>query len=136
MLHTEFYDRHLLPPRFSSLRIIDTESPTNRITMKSLKPHPLPPFNEPQPEQAFLAKHYDENAKRGDRDARTAARLPSEVPGQLATGVVGPMGGGFLPNVERALSEMEGSLLPGGDRKAARRVRLPCLRSFLLVCIF
>jgi dynein light intermediate chain 1, cytosolic len=29
---------------------------------------PLPPFNNPTPEQAFLAKNYDENARRADRD--------------------------------------------------------------------
>ena len=74
------------------------------------------------PEQAFLAKHYDENAKKGDQNTRAAVRMPGDIAGQLTTGIVGPMGGGFLPNVERALSEMEGGLLPGADRKPPRRV--------------
>jgi len=71
------------------------------------KPPPLPPFNNPTPEQAFLAKNYDENAKKPDRDPRGAFRNPTELSG--AAGIVGPLGSSSfnLPNVERALTEME-----------------------------
>ncbi|EJD01545.1 uncharacterized protein FOMMEDRAFT_126556 [Fomitiporia mediterranea MF3/22] len=93
---------------------------------RGIKPHPLPPFNEPMPEQAFLAKNYDENAKKGDRDPRAAFRNQNEMPGQIAAGIVGPMGSSSfnLPNVEKALTEMEGGFATagagvgaGGDRK-------------------
>ncbi|KAL4264358.1 dynein light intermediate chain family protein [Pleurotus pulmonarius] len=78
------------------------------------KPTPLPPFNNPMPEQTFLAKHYDENAKRADRDPRGAFRNPADMAG-AATGIVGPMGTSSfdLPAVDRALSEMELSSAPG-----------------------
>ena len=80
------------------------------------------------PEQAFLAKNYDENAKKGDRDPRAAFRPQNELPGHIAAGIVGPMGQSSfnLPNVEKALTEMEGGLTmsgTGGDRKYTRRVR-------------
>jgi dynein light intermediate chain 1 len=67
----------------------------------------LPPFNSPTPEQAFLAKNYDENAKKPDRDPRGAFRNPAELTG--AAGIVGPLGSSSfnLPNVERALTDME-----------------------------
>ncbi|KAI6166245.1 dynein light intermediate chain-domain-containing protein [Pisolithus thermaeus] len=73
------------------------------------KPPPLPLFNAPMAEQAFLAKHYDENAKKPDRDPRGAFRNPAE---SATAGIVGPMGSSSfsLPNVERALSEMEASM--------------------------
>ena len=65
------------------------------------------------PEQVFLAKNYDENSKKGDRDPRGAFRNPME---NAAAGVVGPMGSSSfnLPNVERALTEMEG-MVGGGS---------------------
>jgi dynein light intermediate chain 1 len=54
------------------------------------------------PEQAFLAKHYDENARKPD------SRMSSGNPADLA-GVVGPLQSSSfsLPNVDRALSDME-----------------------------
>jgi len=66
------------------------------------------------PEQAFLAKNYDENAKKPDRDPRGAFRNPTNL--GAAAGIVGPLGSSSfnLPNVERALSEMEGSGVVGG----------------------
>jgi len=72
------------------------------------KPPPLPPFNNPTPEQAFLARNYDENSKKSDRDPRGAFRNPQDFAG-AAAGIVGPLGSSSfnLPNVERALSEME-----------------------------
>ncbi|KAH9833682.1 dynein light intermediate chain-domain-containing protein [Rhodofomes roseus] len=95
------------------------------------KPPPLPPFNNPTPEQAFLARNYDENSKKPDRDPRGAFRNPNE---NIAAGIVGPMGSSSftLPNVERALTEMEGivgggssslgmSTAPDGGRKHASR---------------
>ncbi|KAI5993622.1 dynein light intermediate chain-domain-containing protein [Pisolithus albus] len=83
------------------------------------KPPPLPPFNAPMAEQAFLAKHYDENAKKPDRDPRGAFRNPTE---SATAGIVGPMGSSSfsLPNVERALSEMEASM--GGSSSLSTSV--------------
>lgn len=77
-------------------------------TNLSAKPPPLPPFNNPTPEQAFLAKNYDENSKKSDRDPRGAFRNPQDF-ASAAAGIVGPLGSSSfsLPNVERALSEME-----------------------------
>ena len=71
----------------------------------------MPPFNNPVPEQAFLAKNYDENSKKSDRDPRGAFRNPAEYAGASA-GIVGPLGSSSfnLPNVERALSEMESGI--------------------------
>jgi dynein light intermediate chain 1 len=73
----------------------------------------LPPFNNPVPEQAFLAKNYDENSKKSDRDPRGAFRNPAEFAGASA-GIVGPLGSSSfnLPNVERALSELESGIGP------------------------
>ena len=78
-----------------------------------LQPPPLPPFNNPVPEQAFLAKNYDENSKKSDRDPRGAFRNPTDFAGASA-GIVGPLGSSSfnLPNVERALSEMESGIGP------------------------
>ncbi|KAI6024519.1 dynein light intermediate chain-domain-containing protein [Pisolithus marmoratus] len=42
------------------------------------KPPPLPPFNAPMADKAFLAKHYDENCQKPDRDPRGAFRNPAE----------------------------------------------------------
>jgi len=77
------------------------------------EPPPLPPFNNPVPEQAFLAKNYDENSKKSDRDPRGAFRNPTDFAGASA-GIVGPLGSSSfnLPNVERALSEMESGIGP------------------------
>ncbi|TBU33085.1 dynein light intermediate chain [Dichomitus squalens] len=78
----------------------------------SRKPPPLPPLNNPTPEQVFLAKNYDENAKNPNRDPRGAFRNPNET---ASAGIVGPMGSSSftLPNVERALTEMESSAAAG-----------------------
>ena len=72
------------------------------------QPPPLAPFNNHVPEQAFLAKFYDESSKKSDRDPRGAFRNPTDFTG-AADGIVGPLGSSSfnLPNVERALSEME-----------------------------
>lgn len=75
-----------------------------------MQPHALPPFINPTPEQIFLAKHYDEKAKRTDPqdDPRRAFNNPLET---ATAGVVGPMSASSLhaPNVDRALAEMENS---------------------------
>lgn len=96
------------------------------------QPAPLPPFNEPVPEQTFLAKNYDENAKKPDRDPRGAFKNPTEV-GAGKAGVVGPMGSSSfnLPNVERALVEMEGGSILGEPRKASRRVSRQPMLNFI-----
>ncbi|KAJ6515451.1 dynein light intermediate chain-domain-containing protein [Mycena sanguinolenta] len=76
---------------------------------QGVKPPALPPLNNPTPEQAFLAKNYDENAKKPDRDPRAAFR-DSADPTRATAGLVGPLGGmpSFdLPTVDRVLSEME-----------------------------
>ncbi|KAG7097328.1 hypothetical protein E1B28_004687 [Marasmius oreades] len=87
------------------------------------KPSELPPFNSPVPEQQFLAKNYDENSKKADRDPRGAFRNPADL--ENAAGVVGPLGSSSfnLPNVERVLSEMEsgvGGAGLGDSRKGGR----------------
>ncbi|KAJ7797310.1 dynein light intermediate chain-domain-containing protein [Mycena olivaceomarginata] len=77
---------------------------------QGVKPPPLPPLNNPTPEQAFLAKNYDENAKKPDRDPRGAFRDPADHTRAAAAGLVGPLGGmpSFdLPTVDRVLAEME-----------------------------
>ncbi|TCD69233.1 hypothetical protein EIP91_008336 [Steccherinum ochraceum] len=81
------------------------EEPGAKKMFASLPP-PLPPFNNPTPEQVFLAKNYDENARRTDRDPRGAFKNPVET---SAAGIVGPMGSSSfnLPNVEKALTDME-----------------------------
>lgn len=88
----------------------------------SYQPTPLPPFNNPTPEQAFLAKNYDENAKKPDRDPRGAFRNPADLTA-AAAGIVGPLGSSSfnLPNVERALTEMEVGI--GGGPAAADPAR-------------
>ena len=55
-----------------------------------------------------LPKIYDESSKKSDRDPRGAFRNPTDFTG-AADGIVGPLGSSSfnLPNVERALSEME-----------------------------
>jgi dynein light intermediate chain 1, cytosolic len=80
------------------------------------------------PEQAFLSKNYDENAKKPDRDPRGAFRNPADLAG-AAAGLIGPLGSSSfnLPNVERALAEMEvgtGGAAIGSSASgdAARRV--------------
>lgn len=64
-------------------------------------------------EQAFLAKHYDENSKKPDRDPRGAFRNPAET---ATAGIVGPLGSSSfnLPNVEKALADMESGVGGGG----------------------
>ncbi|KIY73831.1 DLIC-domain-containing protein [Cylindrobasidium torrendii FP15055 ss-10] len=89
------------------------------------KPPALPAFNNPVPEQTFLAKNYDENAKKSDRDPRGAFRNPADL--ETSAGIVGPLGNGTfsLPNVVRALSEMEMAGAPAAQSttttEAARR---------------
>ncbi|KAJ6616281.1 dynein light intermediate chain-domain-containing protein [Mycena sp. CBHHK59/15] len=75
---------------------------------QGIKPPPLPPLNNPTLEQAFLAKNYDENAKKPDRDPRGAFRDPADAT-RAAAGLVGPLGipSFDLPTVDRVLSEME-----------------------------
>lgn len=69
-------------------------------------------------EQGFLAKHYDENSKKPDRDPRGAFRNPAET---ATAGIVGPLGSSSfnLPNVEKALAEMESGLGGSGALNAS-----------------
>ncbi|KAG9317814.1 dynein light intermediate chain-domain-containing protein [Chiua virens] len=82
------------------------------------KAPPLPPFNAPMAEQAFLAKHYDENSKKPDRDPRGAFRNPTDT---ATAGIVGPLGSSSfsLPNVEKALADMESGLGGSGALNAS-----------------
>jgi dynein light intermediate chain 1 len=77
------------------------------------------------PEQTFLAKNYDENAKKPHQDPRGAFRNPADLT-SAAAGIVGPLSSSSfsLPNVERALSEMEvgASLNSSVSGDATRRV--------------
>ncbi|KAG6841846.1 hypothetical protein C0991_006253 [Blastosporella zonata] len=100
------------------------------------KPPPLPPFNNPTPEQTFLSKNYDENAKKPDRDPRGAFRNPTDLTSASA-GIVGPLGSSSfnLPNVDRALTEMEvgiagapGAGPPSDSSKRASRNIVPAGR--------
>ena len=74
------------------------------------------------PEQTFLGRHYDENAKKSDRDPRGAFRNPADA----SAGIVGPLGSSSfsLPNVEKALSEMESSTPPIPASSCARAVAI------------
>lgn len=74
----------------------------------------------PTPEQVFLARHYDENAKKPDRDPRGAFRNPTEG-GPATAGIVGPLGSSSftLPNVERALTDMEQGSSANASQPAA-----------------
>lgn len=111
----------------------------------------MPPLINPTPEQAFLARNYDENAKKPDRDPRGAFRSPTDMPGVATAGVVGPLGSSSfnLPHVEKALADMEvgigtnsnpstnaapdaarrASVRPAGGRPSAVGVSLPAGRS-------
>ncbi|KAJ7724865.1 dynein light intermediate chain-domain-containing protein [Mycena metata] len=75
---------------------------------QGVKPPSLPPLNNPTPEQVFLSKNYDENAKKPDRDPRGAFRDPTNS-ARAGAGLVGPLGAPSfdLPTVDRVLSEME-----------------------------
>jgi len=93
----------------------------------------LPTLILPIPEQVFLKEHWDENAKRTDKDPRNTFRDPDAIPGVGgSSGVVGPMGSiSFqMPAVERVLGVMEQDL--GGNTDVRRNVpprREPGLRS-------
>ncbi|KAF7332396.1 Cytoplasmic dynein 1 light intermediate chain 1 [Mycena kentingensis (nom. inval.)] len=89
---------------------------------QSARPPQPPQFNSPMPEQVFLAKNYDENAKKPDRDPRGAFRDPAD-PSRAAAGIVGPLGipSYDLPTVDRVLSEMETGI--GGAPSATATTR-------------
>ncbi|KAN0140389.1 hypothetical protein V8E53_001598 [Lactarius tabidus] len=81
------------------------------------KPTPLLTLNKPTPEQAFLAKNYDENAQSADRDPRgNFFCTPTDAS-------AGPLRSSSfpLPTVERALAETEGrstgATLGGPERR-------------------
>ena len=63
------------------------------------------------PEQAFLARNYVENSKKGEKDPRGAFRSLTDS-GVHESGIVGPLRSSSfsLPSVERALVEMEGGI--------------------------
>ncbi|KZP20124.1 hypothetical protein FIBSPDRAFT_542861 [Athelia psychrophila] len=75
------------------------------------RPPPLPPISNPTPEQAFLAKNYDENSKKPNQDPRNAFKDPMA---NAAAGLVGPLESSSfnLPSVDRALTEMEAGVAP------------------------
>ncbi|KAI0311026.1 dynein light intermediate chain-domain-containing protein [Amylostereum chailletii] len=93
---------------------------TALVPDQGAKPPTLPPFNNPTPEQAFLAKNYDENSRRADKDPRGIFRQQNETP---SAGIVGPLGIPSLamPNVEKALTEMEGGLNFSSSLLGAKR---------------
>ncbi|KAJ7639320.1 dynein light intermediate chain-domain-containing protein [Roridomyces roridus] len=96
---------------------------------QGIKPPPLPPLNNPVPEQVFLSKNYDENAKKPDRDPRGAFRDPTDS--SRAAGLVGPLGipSFDLPTVDRVLSEMEiGIGGSGGTSAPPPRAAAPASR--------
>jgi len=82
----------------------------------------LPQLILPIHEQTFLKEHWDENAKRTDKDPRNTFRDPNDPQGLGgSSGVVGPMGSiSFqMPTVERVLGVMETDI--GGGAADARR---------------
>lgn len=103
----------LVPDQGVKVRALESQR-AFLLTAITTQPPPLPPFNNPTPEQAFLAKNYDENSKKPDRDPRGAFRNPNE---SVSAGIVGPMGSSSfnLPTVERALTEMEGVVGSGSS---------------------
>ncbi|KAJ7167606.1 dynein light intermediate chain-domain-containing protein [Mycena filopes] len=79
-----------------------------RSLFSALVPDQGVKLNNPTPEQVFLSKNYDENAKKPDRDPRGAFRDPTNS-ARTGAGLVGPLGAPSfdLPTVDRVLSEME-----------------------------
>lgn len=73
---------------------------------------PLPPLHNLTPDQALLAKNYDENARHADRNPRGIFRTPTDASAAPVAGLVDPLGASSfsLPTIERALAEMEGYL--------------------------
>lgn len=71
-------------------------------SFQNTQPTPLPCLTSPTPEQAFLAKTYNENARRADRDHRGIFYTPTDacVP---AAGLALA-----LPLVKHALAEKDG----------------------------
>ncbi|KAG8926656.1 hypothetical protein FRC02_008758 [Tulasnella sp. 418] len=75
------------------------------------KPPALPPLIVAEPEQAFLAKHYELLAKDPSRDPRQSFRQPQNPSDTgVGAGVVGPMGSSSfsLPSVEKVMVQLEG----------------------------
>ncbi|KAG8952640.1 hypothetical protein FRC04_004002 [Tulasnella sp. 424] len=70
----------------------------------------LPALITTEPEQTFLAKHYETLSKDPGRDPRATFRQPANPGEHSMAGVVGPMGSSSfnLPAVEKALIQMEG----------------------------
>jgi hypothetical protein len=103
--------------------LVQDQGPKVRSKPPDSFPHPISsrvithsrprshPSTTPTPEQDFLSKNYDENARRADRDPRGIFRTPTDASAAPAAGLVGPLGSSSfsLPTVERALAEMEGS---------------------------
>ncbi|KAF8258590.1 hypothetical protein EI94DRAFT_1774165 [Lactarius quietus] len=104
--------------------LVQDQGPKVRAPADSSQPTPA--LNNPTPEQAFLSKNYDENARRADRDPRGIFRTPNDASAPPTAGLVGPLGSSSfsLPTVERALAEMEGSsggaTLGSADARAHR----------------
>ena len=88
---------------------------------KHMQPMPLPPLNNPTPEQAFLAKNYDENARHADHDPRGIFLTPTVASAPPAARLVGALGlSSFsLPTAKRVLAEMEGRSMGGLRRGGA-----------------
>ncbi|KAF8256827.1 hypothetical protein EI94DRAFT_1836480 [Lactarius quietus] len=114
-------DRIVVPARWDSwgkIALRDATALTQKRArklysslMQDSGPKPPPPLNKPTPEQGFLAKKYDENARQAYRNPRGIFHTPNDASAPPAAGLVGPLGSSpfSLPTVERALREMEGS---------------------------
>jgi hypothetical protein len=75
-----------------------TRGPQSSRSFRSFPPPystPLPLLNNPTPEQAFLSKNYDENARRADRDSRGIFCTPTDASAPPAAGLVGPLDSSF-----------------------------------------
>lgn len=83
---------------------------SGRLNFSKVRLTPLPTLNDPTPEQAFLVKNYDENARGVESNPRRIFRTLTDAPAGPAAGCVESLcSSSFsLPTVKRALVEIEG----------------------------
>ena len=93
-----------------------------------LTPHSRPrsrPSTSRRPKQAFLAKTYDENARRTERDTRGVFRTPADASAVTAAGIE-PFGSSFLslPTVKRAYRKW--TVSASASRRPPSREKCKC----------
>ena len=109
-----------------ALKVPTTSQPFLIFLIREHSADPALTHNNPTPEQAFLVKNYDKNARREDRNRRGIVRTSTNVSAPPVAGLVGPLGSSSfsLPMVERALAEIEGSST-GATLRGLRHVGVP-----------